>query len=56
VWFAPSQPLQQTVGQLFGSLKNVAQRRLDSMRLTAWEAEGFDAGAAGKLRRGLDTS
>ena len=43
-------------GQRFGSLHNVARRLLDSVRFIAWEAEWFDAAAAGKLRRGLDTS
>ena len=42
--------------QLAGSLKNVAQRLLDSVRFMSWEAEWFDAAAAGKLRLGLDTS
>jgi hypothetical protein len=42
--------------QLFGSLKNVARRLLDSVRFVAWEEEWFDAAAAGQLRLGLDTS
>jgi hypothetical protein len=42
--------------QLFGSLKNVAQRLLDSVRFIAWNEEWFDARQAGKVRLGLDTS
>jgi len=44
------------VWKLFGSLKNVARRLLDSIRFTAWEASWFDATAIGKLRLGLDDS
>jgi hypothetical protein len=42
--------------QLFGSLRNVARRLLDSVRFVAWEEEWFDARQAEKLRIGLDTS
>jgi len=44
------------VGKLFGSLKNVARRLLDSVRFQAWEESWCDARAAGKLRIGLDSS
>jgi len=46
----------QPVWQLFGSLKNVARRLLESVRYLAWEAAWFDPKAAGKLRIGLDSS
>jgi hypothetical protein len=43
--------------QLFGSLKNVARRLLESVRYLVWEAAWFEATAARKLRLGLeDTS
>jgi hypothetical protein len=42
--------------KLFGSLKNVARRLLDSLRFTAWSQAWFDAARARKLRLGLDTT
>jgi hypothetical protein len=43
--------------KLFGSLKNVARRLLDSLRFTAWEETWFDSAQGGKLRIGIeDTS
>jgi hypothetical protein len=42
--------------KLFGSLKNVARRLLDSVRFVAWQEEWFDARAARQLRLGLDDS
>jgi hypothetical protein len=44
------------VWKLFGSLKNVARRLLDSVRFVHWQEEWFDAAQAGKLRIGLDSS
>jgi hypothetical protein len=44
------------VWKLFGSLRNVARRLLDSVRFVAWEESWFDARQAGKLRLGLDSS
>lgn len=44
------------VWKLFGSLKNVARRLLDSMRFVPWEESWFDPRQAGKLRIGLDSS
>jgi hypothetical protein len=44
------------VWKLFGSLKNVARRLLDSVRYVAWEDGWFDARQAGALRIGLDSS
>lgn len=41
--------------QLFGSLKNIARRMLESVRYFSWAAESFDAEAAGRLRISLDT-
>jgi hypothetical protein len=48
--------LGRPVWKLFGSLKNVARRLLDSVRFVAWEASWFDPRQAGKLRIGLDSS
>jgi hypothetical protein len=42
--------------QLFGSLKNVARRLLDSIRFVVWEAWWFDAAVARELRIELDSS
>jgi hypothetical protein len=42
--------------KLFGSLKNVARRLLDSIRFTAWSEAWFDPTRVGKLRLGLDSS
>jgi hypothetical protein len=44
------------VGKLFGSLKNVARRLLESVRFVAWEEGWFDARQAARLRIGLDSS
>jgi len=44
------------VWKLFGSLRNVARRLLDSVRFLAWEDDWFDARQAGTLRIGLDSS
>ena len=44
------------VWKLFGSLKNVARRLLDSVRYGTWEESWFDAGQAATLRIGLDDS
>jgi hypothetical protein len=46
----------RTVRQWFGSLKNIAQRLLDSVRYCVWPAECFDAAAAARLHCGLDSS
>ena len=43
-------------GKLFGSLKNVARRLLDSVRFVAGEESWFDPLQAGKLRVELDSS
>ena len=42
--------------KLFGSLKNVARRLLDSIRFERWQDAWFDADAAARLHIGLDTS
>lgn len=42
--------------QLFGSLKKVARRLLDSIRFVAWEESWFDAAVAKQLRIELDSS
>src|SRR5439155_20843066 len=44
------------VGKLFGSLKNVARRLLESLRFVTWADEWVDPRRAGALRMGLDTS
>jgi hypothetical protein len=43
-------------GKLFGSLRNVARRLLDSVRFWAWEEGWFDPAQAGELRIGLDST
>jgi hypothetical protein len=48
--------LGQKVWQLFGSLKNIAQRLLESLRYLAWEEGWFDPSQARGLRITLDTS
>jgi hypothetical protein len=48
--------LGRPVWKLFGSLKNVARRLLESVRFVAWEATWFDPAQAGKFRIGLDSS
>ena len=42
--------------ELFGSLKNMAQRLLDSLRYWTWPAEAFDAAGAGAIQIRLDSS
>jgi len=42
--------------KLFGSLKNVARRLLDSVRFVAWQESWFDPHQAAKLRIELDSS
>jgi hypothetical protein len=44
------------VWKLFGSLKNVARRLLDSLRFVPWAEDWFDPAQAGGLRIGLDSS
>lgn len=44
------------VWKLFGSLKNVARRLLESVRFVVWEAAWFDPRSAAELRIGLDSS
>ena len=44
------------VWKLFGSLKNLARRLLESVRFMDWEESWFDARQAGKLRIGVDSS
>jgi hypothetical protein len=44
------------VWKLFGSLKNVARRLLDSVRFADWEEGWFEAAEAGRVRIGLDSS
>lgn len=48
--------LGKTVAQLFGSLKNIAQRLLESLRYLRWQEDWFDADKAKGMRIGLDTS
>jgi hypothetical protein len=42
--------------ELFGSLKNMAQRLLDSLRYWIWPAEAFDPTGAGAIQIRLDSS
>jgi hypothetical protein len=48
--------LGQRVWQRFGSLKNLAQRLLESLRYLEWSAEWFDAATTERLRITFDTS
>lgn len=49
--------LGRPLWKLYGSLKNVARRLLDSLRFLFWEEAWFDSARAAKLRLGLeDTS
>ena len=47
---------KRTAVNLFGSLKNMAQRLLDSLRYRYWPDEAFDQTAAGRIQIRLDTS
>jgi hypothetical protein len=42
--------------KLFGSLKNIARRLLDSVRYFTWSDACYDPSAAARLRVGLDSS
>jgi len=42
--------------KLFGSLKNVARRLLESLRFAVWQDDWFDPTEARKIRIGFDTS
>ena len=44
------------VWKLFGSLKNVARRLLDSIRFLAWEPDWFDPRQAEQMRIGFNSS
>jgi hypothetical protein len=48
--------LGKTVAQLFGSLKNIAQRLLERLRYLSWEEDWFATDRAKGLRIGLDSS
>ena len=47
---------KRTAVDLFGSLKNMAQRLLESLRYQHWPDEAFDAAAAGKIQVRFDSS
>ena len=47
---------QSTAVKLFGSLKNVASRLLESLRNLRWPNEVFDRELAGKIQIRFDTS
>jgi hypothetical protein len=47
---------KRTAVELFGSLKNMAQRLLESLRYRHWEDEAFEAAAAGKIQIRLNSS
>ena len=51
-----SEEAGRPVWKLFGSLKNVARRLLDSVRYVAWEEGWFDSRQAAELRISLDGS
>jgi hypothetical protein len=47
---------KRTAVELFGSLKNMAQRLLESLRYRHWSDEAFDRAAAGAIQIRLDSS
>ena len=47
---------KKTAVELFGSLKNMAQRLLESLRYRRWEDTAFDAAAAAKVQIRLNSS
>lgn len=47
---------KRTAVDLFGSLKNMAQRLLDSLRYRHWPEEAFDRSTAGAIQIRLDSS
>jgi hypothetical protein len=47
---------KRTAVELFGSLKNMAQRLLESLRYHHWPAEAFDRAGAGPIQIRLDSS
>ena len=47
---------QRTAVDLFGSLKNMAQRLLESLRYRRWPDEVFDPTTAGSIQIRLDSS
>jgi hypothetical protein len=51
-----AQEIGRPVWKLFGSLKNLARRLLESVRFIAWAADWFDGKQAGRLRIRLDSS
>jgi hypothetical protein len=46
----------RTVHQLFGSLKNIARRLLESIRYFSWPAAWYDVQEAARIHIGLDSS
>jgi hypothetical protein len=52
---APQQG-KKTAVALFGALKNMAQRLLESLRYRHWEDEAFDAAAAARIQIRLNSS
>ena len=47
---------KRTAVELYGSLKNMAQRLLESLRYRRWPEEAFDRAAAGTIQIRLDSS
>jgi hypothetical protein len=47
---------KRTAVALFGSLKDMAQRLLESLRYRHWPEEAFDVAAARKIQIRLDSS
>ena len=47
---------KRTAVELYGSLRNMAQRLLDSLRYRRWPEEAFDRAAAGTIQIRLDSS
>jgi hypothetical protein len=51
-----AQECGRTVQQLFGSLKNIARRMLDSLRYFCWPGVWYDLEEAARIHIGLDSS
>ncbi len=49
-------PGKRTAVELFGSLKNMAKRLLESLRFRHWPDEVFDPTAAGSIQIRIDSS
>jgi hypothetical protein len=56
LWHLAQEQGKRTAVELFGSLKNMAQRLLESLRYWIWPEEAFDPTGAGAIQIRLDSS